>query len=102
MADRARRSPPASVRTRDGQADPDRTGAERYPIDRDTDPGTWWAAVYDDVSIVTQYDDGAGRVADGRGIPTSSPSAPGVVTAFLELLDVHAGHRVLDVGTGTG
>lgn len=39
---------------------------------------------------------------DGEGIAVSSASAPGVVAAMLEQLDIRPGHRVLEIGTGTG
>jgi protein-L-isoaspartate O-methyltransferase len=75
---------------------------EPHPVDRVADPGSWWDAVYDDTVLVTQFDDGAGEVTTGEGLPTSSNSAPGAVFAFLEQLWVHQGNRVLEIGTGTG
>ncbi|WP_322750890.1 MULTISPECIES: methyltransferase, FxLD system [unclassified Frankia] len=39
---------------------------------------------------------------DGDGVPVSSASAPGTVAGMLEDLDVHPGHRVLEIGAGTG
>ncbi|WP_233507216.1 methyltransferase domain-containing protein [Spongiactinospora gelatinilytica] len=74
----------------------------RHVIDRDTDPDEWWRAVYTNVPIITQLDDGASPIAGGIGRATSSPSAPGTVTDLLDLLDVRPGHHVLEVGTGTG
>ncbi|WP_246250570.1 protein-L-isoaspartate(D-aspartate) O-methyltransferase [Actinomadura litoris] len=74
----------------------------RHGIDRDADPSGWWDAVYSDGSIVTQAADGAGDPAGGVAEATSSLSSPGVVVAFLELLDVRPGHRILEIGTGTG
>ncbi|WP_242903132.1 methyltransferase domain-containing protein [Actinomadura terrae] len=74
----------------------------RRGIDRDTDPSGWWDAVYSDGSIVTQVDDGAGDPARGVAEATSSLSSPGVVVAFLELLRVRPGDRLLEIGTGTG
>ncbi|MGW0806558.1 methyltransferase domain-containing protein [Nonomuraea sp. NPDC002799] len=71
-------------------------------IDRGRDPGDWWTAVYSDTSIVTQLDDGATDLATGAGDCTSSASAPSTVVHLLKLLDPEPGHRVLEIGTGTG
>ncbi|MGH7744794.1 MAG: methyltransferase domain-containing protein [Candidatus Dormibacteria bacterium] len=73
--------------------------AGKIPIDRDTDPDTWMAAVYSNDLIVTQVDDGT---TDGKGDYTSSASMPSIMLAMLHQLDVHEGHKVLEVGTGTG
>lgn len=45
-------------------------------------------------SVVTRRDE--------AGIAISSASGPGIVAAMLEQLDVHPGHRVLEIGAGTG
>ncbi|MEV0379356.1 methyltransferase domain-containing protein [Nonomuraea sp. NPDC050643] len=74
-------------------------------IDRDADPDDWWSAVYSDTSVVTQLDDGATDITDiteGAGECTSSASAPSTVADLLRWLDPLSGHRVLEVGTGTG
>ncbi|WP_427884678.1 methyltransferase, FxLD system [Kribbella sp. GL6] len=39
---------------------------------------------------------------DEQGVPTSSASAPGTVAGMLEQAQVRPGHRVLEVGAGTG
>jgi protein-L-isoaspartate(D-aspartate) O-methyltransferase len=52
------------------------------------------AAVYRDEAIVTRR--------DARGLPTSSSSQPAIMAQMLGMLDVHEGHRVLEVGAGTG
>lgn len=39
---------------------------------------------------------------DTEGIAISSASAPGVVGGMLEQLDIRLGHRVLEIGAGTG
>ncbi|RBQ21636.1 protein-L-isoaspartate(D-aspartate) O-methyltransferase [Spongiactinospora rosea] len=71
-------------------------------IDRDTDPDEWWDAVYSDTSIVTQLDDGATDLKTLSSGYTSSASAPSTVADLLQRLDLQAGHRVLEIGTGTG
>lgn len=73
-----------------------------YAIDRADDAARWWDAVYSDTSIVTQFDDGAGDVRTGKGSPSCSCSAPGVVFTTLEALDPRDHHRALEIGTGTG
>ncbi|TNY36701.1 methyltransferase domain-containing protein [Thermomonospora catenispora] len=71
-------------------------------IDIATDPDGWWDAAYADQPIVTQADDGATDPGTGQGSASSSLSAPGIVTAFLELLNPFEGDRILEIGTGTG
>ena len=50
--------------------------------------------VYRDTAVVTH------RGPDG--IPVSSSSQPTVVARMLEQLDVQPGHRILEIGAGTG
>ncbi|MFJ9187628.1 methyltransferase domain-containing protein [Streptomyces anulatus] len=57
------------------------------------------ALVNSDEPVVTQLDDG---IEGGPGIATSSNSMPSMVARMLGLLGVEDGHRVLEVGTGTG
>ncbi|WP_371652516.1 MULTISPECIES: methyltransferase domain-containing protein [unclassified Streptomyces] len=76
--------------------------APGYSIDRDQDELSWLRAVYSDASIVTQLDGGTGDLRTGKGTPTSSCSAPGIVFTILKILDARDADRVLDVGTGTG
>jgi protein-L-isoaspartate(D-aspartate) O-methyltransferase len=52
------------------------------------------AAYAPDNAVVTKRD------AAGKAL--SSASAPGVVAAMLEQLDVRPGHRILEIGAGTG
>jgi protein-L-isoaspartate(D-aspartate) O-methyltransferase len=84
-----------------GWCAPDGPG-KRRPLDKHRDHDGWWDAVYSDASIVTQVDEGEGDPAGGTGEATSSLSSPGAVVAFLELLGVQPGDRVLEIGTGTG
>ncbi|GII64530.1 protein-L-isoaspartate O-methyltransferase [Sphaerisporangium krabiense] len=71
-------------------------------IDRSVDPDAWMDAVYSDAPIVTQLDDGATDIAEGKGAFTSSSSMPSAVAATLRPLDPYDGDEVLEIGTGTG
>lgn len=51
-------------------------------------------AVYRNEAIVTHR--------DGRGMPVSSSSQPSIMAAMLDALALEPGHRVLEVGSGTG
>jgi protein-L-isoaspartate(D-aspartate) O-methyltransferase len=57
-------------------------------------PGTPLADTYGRSPIVTHR--------DVHGVATSSASAPGIVAAMLAQLDVRPGHRILEIGAGTG
>lgn len=63
-------------------------------VERDLDHPEALEAVYSDAPLVTQWDAG--------GTATSSSSAPGLMATMLEHLDARPGHRVLEIGTGTG
>ncbi|MBT2230538.1 methyltransferase domain-containing protein [Nonomuraea sp. NEAU-A123] len=77
-------------------------GERESIIDRDADPDTWWEVVYSDSTLVTQLDDGATEIRLGATGATSAGSAPSTVADLLQWLDPEPGHRVLEVGTGTG
>lgn len=81
-------------------------GIEGFWIDRGRDLNRWWRAVYSDTVIVTQIDDGAMELTEENLRKTfnytCSSSGPSLVFAFLALLDAQPGHRVLEIGTGTG
>ncbi|GCD99130.1 methyltransferase domain-containing protein [Embleya hyalina] len=70
-------------------------GNAYVPVDRSASPGRWAELVYagPDDAAVTEITD---------GLPSSSLSAPAVVATMLDSLDVHPGHHVLELGTGTG
>ncbi|WP_231974572.1 methyltransferase domain-containing protein [Pseudonocardia sp. HH130630-07] len=72
------------------------------PIDRTATPQQWRAAVDGDTPIVTQLDDGATVWPATSLNATSSASEPSLVRAMLGALAVAPGHRVLEIGTGTG
>lgn len=57
-------------------------------------PGVPIAEAYSHDNIVTHR--------DSEGVAVSSASQPGIVGAMLEQLDVRPGHRVLEIGAGTG
>ncbi|MEU3018918.1 methyltransferase domain-containing protein [Nocardiopsis sp. NPDC007018] len=80
--------------------DPAHPGWE-CPVTR-ADP-RWDRWVAGDFALVTQVDDGAPVGPDGRGrVATSSASQPSLVVTMLQALDAREGHRVLEIGTGTG
>lgn len=74
-------------------------GDDPVPLHRADDPDRWMAACYEDRPLITQHDDGAGT---GCGYVTSSASMPSIVVEMLDAADLAPGHRVLEVGTGTG
>lgn len=62
------------------------------------DTERWLDEVYADTVLITQ----TRQVGNGPVLPTSSSTMPGIMAWMLEALDVQDGHRVLEVGTGTG
>lgn len=65
----------------------------------------WVRVAYRDESLTTQLDGHitADRVgAPVAGSPTSSSTTPVTVVDMLEKLEVEDGHRVLEIGTGSG
>ncbi|MET9320802.1 methyltransferase domain-containing protein [Streptomyces sp. NPDC003038] len=83
---------------------PGRAGMNRQDdrVIRSEEPDVWWSAVYRDAPITTQWDDGA-YTGPGKGkVPSSSNSMPTMVFSMLDALNVGPGHKVLEIGTGTG
>ncbi|WP_217222707.1 methyltransferase domain-containing protein [Streptomyces anulatus] len=76
-------------------------GDELETCDRAKAPEEWMRAVYANDSVVTQVNDGEDP-GDGERWASSSASAPSIVFRMLRMLDVHDGHTVLEIGTGTG
>lgn len=70
-------------------------GHAYVPVDRAADPDRWAAEVYGDpdAAAVTQVTE---------GLPSSSLSCEAVVVDMLDSLLLEPGHRVLELGTGTG
>lgn len=61
----------------------------------------WHAGVHSAEALITQVD-GRTQTGELRGIATSSTSSPRLMALMLDALDVDHGHRVLEIGTGTG
>jgi protein-L-isoaspartate(D-aspartate) O-methyltransferase len=57
-------------------------------------PGLAPAAAYQDEALVIKYGE--------DGLPVSSSSQPAMMAIMLEQLELEPGHRVLEIGTGTG
>ncbi|GAA3734675.1 methyltransferase domain-containing protein [Salinactinospora qingdaonensis] len=79
------------------------------PLRRTHDPATWRAHVHADAPVVTavEYDPRLPAhlrdPAAGRGVvSTSSSSKPAIMARMVDALRLAAGHRVLEIGTGTG
>ncbi|WP_149181101.1 methyltransferase domain-containing protein [Streptomyces sp. TRM49041] len=71
------------------------------PCLRTTAPETWLSAAYADGPVVTQVNDGADP-GDEERWPSSSASDPSIVLRMLQMLELSSGHKVLEIGTGTG
>lgn len=71
-------------------------------VSRATDRDGWLDAVYSDIPLTTQWDDGKHQGDEAGTTPTSSNSMPTMVFSMLADLDVQDGHRALEIGTGTG
>ncbi|MCQ1577798.1 methyltransferase domain-containing protein [Streptomyces parvus] len=76
-------------------------GDELAECSREAAQAEWLGHAYADTAVVTQVNDGD-TVAPGQRWASCSASAPSIVFRMLDLLDVRAGHRVLEIGTGTG
>ncbi|AXG78215.1 methyltransferase domain-containing protein [Streptomyces paludis] len=66
------------------------------------DPEGWLRSVYADAPVVTQVNDGKPTPDSEFRLFTSSSTMPSIMLEMLALLDVREGHRVLEIGTGTG
>lgn len=74
-------------------------------VTQETGVDAWLDRVYSDVTFVVQRRSRrSARATDGPGaaLPTSSSTMPSLMAEMLETLDLRDGHRVLEIGTGTG
>jgi protein-L-isoaspartate O-methyltransferase len=65
-------------------------------------PQRWQELVVANEPVITQVDEGHTAAGDTGWSPSSSCSKPSIVADMLDALDVHPGHSVLEIGTGTG
>ena len=82
--------------------DPDRPQSGFTALSRQDDPRCWRELVAGDEAVITQVDEGNTAPGGTGWSPTSSCSKPSIVASMLDALDVHPGHAVLEIGTGTG
>ncbi|MBV9140820.1 MAG: protein-L-isoaspartate(D-aspartate) O-methyltransferase [Pseudonocardiales bacterium] len=71
-------------------------------LSRQDDPQRWRELLAANEPVITQVDEGRTAVGDTGWSPSSSCSKPSIVADMLDALDVHLGHTVLEIGTGTG
>ncbi len=62
----------------------------------------WRDLVAANEPVITQVDEGRTTAGDTGWSPSSSCSKPSIVADMLDALDLHPGHSVLEIGTGSG
>lgn len=72
------------------------------PVVRQNMPQEWRELVDSDIALITQVDDGSTPPGQPGRYPTSSISQPSLVATMLARAELKPGHRVLEIGTGTG
>ena len=76
------------------------------PVTAVLDYDRWLAAVYQDQTLITQFDedepDWNHPASRDGGAPTSSSTLPSLVVRMWADAEVYEGHTVLEVGAGTG
>ncbi|MFD8118077.1 methyltransferase domain-containing protein [Streptomyces microflavus] len=77
-------------------------GEDLKECSRGAAPGDWLRHAYADTAVVTQVNDGQAAAEVGERWASCSASAPSIVFRMLDMLDVRPGHRVMEIGTGTG
>ncbi|MFI8355530.1 methyltransferase domain-containing protein [Streptomyces cyaneofuscatus] len=77
-------------------------GEDLVECSRDAAPEDWPRLAYADTAVVTQVNDGQAAAEAEERWASCSASAPSIVFRMLDMLDVRPGHRVLEIGTGTG
>ncbi len=77
-------------------------GEELEELSRELNSDAWWRHACADTAVVTQVNDGEDPGTAGERWASCSASAPSVVFRMLDMLELRAGHRVLEIGTGTG
>ncbi|WHM40958.1 methyltransferase domain-containing protein [Streptomyces sp. BPTC-684] len=81
---------------------PDVVETPQRVISRSTASERWLSAVYGDLPLTTQVNDGRPVEQGAYELPTSSSSMPSVMVEMLDLLDLRDGQRVLELGAATG
>lgn len=76
---------------------------EWIALDTSTPVGreSWLDLVYSERTLITLLGESSGPWGSGTTI-LSSATTPGLVIRMLEELDIRPGHRVLEIGTGSG
>lgn len=76
------------------------------PVTEASDRERWLKEVYSDTTLTTQFDgldpDWNQPTRRAGGVPTSSSTLPSLVARMWADADLAHGHRVLEIGTGTG
>jgi methyltransferase of ATP-grasp peptide maturase system len=76
------------------------------PVTEKLDPGRWLMDCYRDQTLITQFDgeepDWEHPASRTGGAPSSSSTLPSLVLRMWLDADLHDGHNVLEIGTGTG
>ncbi|MER5780228.1 methyltransferase domain-containing protein [Streptomyces mobaraensis] len=81
---------------------PDTFEVDGRTFDRTARPKRWAWAVYADLPLITQINEGRDLGDDAYQAPTSSSSMPTVMLQMLDLLGAREGDSVFEAGAGTG